>query len=93
MKGRPMGRQCSRCGRLHKPRQCPAYCQTCHKCQRLHHFARKCLFGGSVTHMVEGSEEGRVWSAGRPHDQAEKGWEEAASRDAVYWSKRERVRV
>ncbi|KAL5510796.1 hypothetical protein EMCRGX_G006398 [Ephydatia muelleri] len=58
MKGRPMGRECARCGRLHKPRQCPAYGQTCHKCQRLHHFARKCLFGGSVTHVVEGSEEG-----------------------------------
>ena len=58
MKGRPMGRECSRCGRLHKPRQCPAYGQTCHKSERLHHFARKCLFGGSVTHVVEGSEEG-----------------------------------
>ena len=31
-----------------------------------------------------------MWSAGRPHDQGEKGWEEAASRDAVCWAKRER---
>ena len=58
MKGCLMGRECSRCEGLHKPRQCPAYGQTCHKCQWLHHFARKCLFGGSVTHVVEGSEEG-----------------------------------
>lgn len=33
---------CSRCGGIHKPRQCPAYGKTCSKCSRLHHFASVC---------------------------------------------------
>ena len=33
---------CSRCGRSHKPRQCPAYGQKCLNCQGLNHFARMC---------------------------------------------------
>ena len=43
---------CSRCGRSHKPRQCPAYGQRCKKCQGFNHFARVCRKGSSV-HLVE----------------------------------------
>ena len=43
---------CSRCGRSHKPRQCPAYGQRCKKCQGFNHFASVCRKGSSA-HLVE----------------------------------------
>ncbi|KAL5499943.1 hypothetical protein EMCRGX_G011418 [Ephydatia muelleri] len=42
-----------KCGRSHRPRQHPAYGQTCHKCGQQNHFARKCRLGDG-THMVDG---------------------------------------
>ena len=33
---------CFRCGRSHKPMQCPAYGQKCLNCYGLNHFARMC---------------------------------------------------
>ena len=50
-------RDCQRCGYDHKPRQCPAYGQLCHKCQELHHFARKCNGRIKDTQLVASSEE------------------------------------
>lgn len=35
--------KCSRCGTVHIPRNCPAYGQRCHKCNRLNHFASVCI--------------------------------------------------
>ena len=39
---------CSKCGRMHAPRQCPAYGQTCRLCSKLHHYARMCRSGKQV---------------------------------------------
>lgn len=33
---------CTFCGTTHKPRQCPAYGKTCHKCKRKNHFSTVC---------------------------------------------------
>lgn len=33
---------CSRCGTMHEPRQCPAYNKQCHQCGILGHFAAVC---------------------------------------------------
>ena len=33
-------------GLEHKPRQCPAYGKTCHKCGNKHHYARMCRGAG-----------------------------------------------
>ncbi|GFO05737.1 hypothetical protein PoB_003224200 [Plakobranchus ocellatus] len=33
---------CKQCGSEHRPRQCPAYGKTCHKCKRKNHFATVC---------------------------------------------------
>ncbi|KAG8173419.1 hypothetical protein JTE90_002013 [Oedothorax gibbosus] len=35
-------RLCSRCGRQHQPRQCPAYGKTCNNCSMINHFASVC---------------------------------------------------
>ncbi len=34
--------QCKSCGLMHLPCRCPAYNQTCYKCNGLHHFAKIC---------------------------------------------------
>ncbi|XP_055872154.1 uncharacterized protein LOC129923716 [Biomphalaria glabrata] len=33
---------CSYCGKEHRPRQCPAYGETCHKCHKKGHFSSVC---------------------------------------------------
>ncbi|XP_071628027.1 uncharacterized protein [Temnothorax longispinosus] len=33
---------CSKCGRTHGYRECPAYGKTCHKCGRMNHFSSVC---------------------------------------------------
>ena len=33
---------CGQCGRMHKPRECPAYGQRCSICHKYNHFARVC---------------------------------------------------
>lgn len=43
---------CSRCGRSHKPRQCPAYGQQCLNCQGFNHFARMCKAKQQSAHLV-----------------------------------------
>ena len=34
--------QCGKCGRLHPPKQCPAWGKKCKKCNKLNHFAAQC---------------------------------------------------
>ncbi|GFN85448.1 polyprotein [Plakobranchus ocellatus] len=61
----PSKRTCKQCGSEHKPRQCPAYGKTCHKCKGKNHFATVCRSGQknktphkTKVHEVEiGSEE------------------------------------
>ena len=50
--GSPFG-VCSRCGRSHRPRQCPAFGQLCNKCGRRNHIARVCRAVVTQTHLVE----------------------------------------
>mgnify|MGYP001794878679 FL=1 len=45
-KGREEQAKCEKCGLEHKPRQCPAYGKTCHKCGNKHHYARMCRGAG-----------------------------------------------
>ena len=35
-------KQCDNCGLLHKPKQCPAFGQTCHSCGKRNHWKKKC---------------------------------------------------
>lgn len=51
--GSRSGGVCSRCGRLHQPRQCPAYGQQCNNCGGYNHFARMCTRRTDTTHLVE----------------------------------------
>jgi len=34
---------CTRCGRTHSRRNCPAYQKICSKCGKLNHFAKMCI--------------------------------------------------
>ncbi|GFX75680.1 uncharacterized protein TNCV_3575051 [Trichonephila clavipes] len=34
---------CKKCGRKHKPRECPAFGKVCAKCKKKTHFAAKCF--------------------------------------------------
>ena len=36
------GKKCKFCGQVHKPRECPAYGQECHKCKKKNHWANCC---------------------------------------------------
>ncbi|KAJ8383911.1 hypothetical protein AAFF_G00213740 [Aldrovandia affinis] len=45
-------RACRNCGRLHKPRQCPAYNVDCRKCGKKNHFAAVCRSNPDVA-LVE----------------------------------------
>ena len=36
------GKKCKFCGRIHKPRECPAYGQECRKCKKKNHWASCC---------------------------------------------------
>ena len=44
--------RCGKCGTLHKTRECPAYGQTCRKCNKVNHFARCCRSSQSSTTKV-----------------------------------------
>ncbi|CAL1296652.1 unnamed protein product [Larinioides sclopetarius] len=35
--------ECKKCGRKHKPRECPAFGKICTKCKKKNHFAAKCF--------------------------------------------------
>ena len=37
------GEECKLCGRIHKPRECPAFGQKCHKCKKKNHWASCCM--------------------------------------------------
>ena len=37
------GKGCKFCGRIHKPRECPAYGQECHKCKKKNHWTSCCM--------------------------------------------------
>ena len=37
------GKKCKFCGRIHKPRECPAYGQECHKCKKKNHWRSCCM--------------------------------------------------
>ena len=37
------GKGCKFCGQIHKPRECPAYGQECHKCKKKNHWASCCV--------------------------------------------------
>ena len=36
------GKKCKFCGQIHKPRECPAYGQECHKCKKKNHWVNCC---------------------------------------------------
>ncbi|GFT60159.1 transposon Tf2-9 polyprotein [Nephila pilipes] len=35
--------ECKKCGKKHKPRECPAFGKICTKCNKKNHFAAKCF--------------------------------------------------
>ena len=45
--------ECWKCGRCHRPRQCPAFGQRCLKCNGLNHFARRCKLRCRPTQLVQ----------------------------------------
>lgn len=49
----PQSRNCSRCGGVHKPRQCPAYGKKCAKCARPNHFASVCRSANKAVETLE----------------------------------------
>ena len=49
----PKGKGCSRCRRVHKYGQYPAFGQVCWKCKGTNHFAKQCTSQQMVTQMVE----------------------------------------
>ena len=49
---------CTRCGRKHSPKQCPAYGKECSKCKRKGHFAEQCRSKkNDVSHSKKPSKE------------------------------------
>lgn len=51
--------ECSRCGKRHGPKSCPAFKQKCSKCKRKGHFADMCRIGKNKkkVHLVEESSD------------------------------------
>ena len=45
--------ECWKCGRCHRPRQCPAFGQKCLKCNGFNHFARKCKVRSRPTQLMQ----------------------------------------
>ncbi|GFV31885.1 transposon Tf2-6 polyprotein [Trichonephila clavipes] len=43
---------CKKCGRKHKPRECPALGKICAKCQKKNHFAAKCFHNTKNIHKM-----------------------------------------
>ena len=56
---RTIKRNCSKCGRNHKFKDCPTFGKTCHKCERKNHFSNMCrsknyrLHINALTNSVE----------------------------------------
>ncbi|GFU49546.1 transposon Tf2-9 polyprotein [Nephila pilipes] len=44
--------ECKKCGRKHKPRECPAFGQNCTKCNKKNHFAVKCFQNAKNIHEM-----------------------------------------
>ncbi|GBO42922.1 hypothetical protein AVEN_170139-1, partial [Araneus ventricosus] len=45
--------ECKKCGRKHKPRECPAYGKVCTKCNKKNHFAVKCFQNSKNIHEMK----------------------------------------
>ncbi|GBO09304.1 Retrovirus-related Pol polyprotein from transposon 17.6 [Araneus ventricosus] len=45
--------ECKKCGRKHKPRECPAYGKVCTKCNKKNHFATKCFQNSKNIHEMK----------------------------------------
>ncbi|GBN38205.1 Transposon Ty3-G Gag-Pol polyprotein [Araneus ventricosus] len=45
--------ECKKCGRKHKPRECPAYGKMCTKCNKKNHFAVKCFQNSKNIHEMK----------------------------------------
>ncbi|GBO44778.1 hypothetical protein AVEN_129410-1 [Araneus ventricosus] len=45
--------ECKKCGRKHKPRECPAYGKVCTKCNKKNHFAAKCFQNSKNIHEMK----------------------------------------
>ena len=57
--------ECWKCGRCHRPRQCPAFGQRCLKCNGLNHFVRRCKLRSRPTQLVQELETGMTADQGR----------------------------
>lgn len=54
----PQGKpRCSKCGRVHKPRNCPAYGKTCRVCQSKNHFAACCRKAAQVSELRDDEDD------------------------------------
>ncbi|XP_037518239.1 uncharacterized protein LOC119395018 [Rhipicephalus sanguineus] len=49
--------RCSRCGRIHAPRSCPAFGRICKKCGGENHFAVRCKSAKKVSEVRSGAQE------------------------------------
>ncbi|XP_049511281.1 uncharacterized protein LOC125939845 [Dermacentor silvarum] len=49
--------RCSRCGRIHAPRSCPAFGRICRKCGGENHFAVRCKSARKVSEVRSGDHE------------------------------------
>ncbi|GBN02260.1 hypothetical protein AVEN_209038-1 [Araneus ventricosus] len=45
--------ECKKCGRKHKPHECPAYGKVCAKCNKKNHFAVKCFQNSKNIHEMK----------------------------------------
>ncbi|GFX56314.1 transposon Tf2-9 polyprotein [Trichonephila clavipes] len=52
---------CKKCGRKHKPRECPAFGKICAKCKKKNHFAAKCLKNTKNIHEMNVPENELVY--------------------------------
>ena len=47
------GKGCKFCGRIHKPRECPAHGQECLKCKKKNHWASCCMTKGNTQSIYQ----------------------------------------
>ncbi|GFY09034.1 retrovirus-related Pol polyprotein from transposon 297 [Trichonephila clavipes] len=52
---------CKKCGRKHKPRECPAFWKICAKCKKKNHFAAKCFQSTKNIHEMNVAENELVY--------------------------------
>ncbi|GFX59111.1 retrovirus-related Pol polyprotein from transposon 17.6 [Trichonephila clavipes] len=52
---------CKKCGRKHKPRECPAFGKICAKCKKKNHFAAKCFQSTKNIHEMNVPENELVY--------------------------------